>query len=346
MVQKHAEEDKQRHKEALELDSYLKQTALNTSIEKLKAEHALEIQGMKQQTEIGIKEIDHIHQQEKKGLEDNIANLKNEIEQLKKEKFENSTVIPPNNCLEEIRELNSHLDAFKKQAQEEINLIKKQRDEALKSVDSLQSELTGLKHTMRNTQTIQEQSAKNYKQKLEKAKELIETNENAQIELKKSKKKISELNNYVTKLESNCKRLKMLLSKKDREIEDERENNKQKLNSERKKVLQAHEGFARAQEEYSQSKAIVLHEIDTKNKLISRLSRRLRDTQRDDSDSEDMDDLKENKKFIKNSNNLPRSYTVHTEGDLIFSEKRKSCIAGFQNSSKIGITLLQQLKKY
>lgn len=136
--------------------------------------------------------------------------------------------------------------------------------------------------------------------------------------------------------------------KKEKEVEEERENIKHKLNSERKKALQAHEGYARVKEDYDQQKVLAIHEINEKDKLISALSKQLQETHQI---QEYNNNSKSNLPSIIKIQKYIGTYTVHTEEDFIsFKDKRKSCIAGINNANntekKIGKTLLQHLKKY
>jgi len=271
------DEEKQKLKDAFELEQNLKINELNSAYEKLKVEHATELSQIKSQSENTLKDIKEIFEAEKASLTEQLAKAHNEI--LVMQKNQNS-LGGTQNCLEEIRELNAHLDAFKKQSQEEILGLKKQKEDLQKRAETAEEELNSLKHTMRNTQMIYDQSAKNFKQKLEKAQQLIETNENAQTELQKCKKQINELKNSLSKYENGEKRFKSLFSQKEKEIEDLKEENKQKLNNERKKALQAHENYARVKEEFEHKKAVILKEIVAKDELIENLSKQLEKTQK------------------------------------------------------------------
>ncbi len=278
---KRAEEERRKLREAIELDLSLKTSNMNTTVERMKLEHAVELERVKQQSEAAVKDIKYIYEQEKHGLEERLSKSHNEVLELQKQKDQGlmgST--GTQNCINEIRELNAHLDAFKKQSQEEIATLKRQRDEAIKRADSMEEELSSLRHTMRNTQMIHEQSAKNFRQKLEKAQQLIESNENAQTELQKVRKQVADLKNAVAKGDSSEKRLKSVILQKEKELEDERVDHKRKLNSEKKKAIQAHEGYARVKEEYEHKKTAILREISAKDELIGSLSKQLEEAQR------------------------------------------------------------------
>lgn len=265
-------EDMKKEKEKLELETQNRIVSNNLAIEKVKADSTREMERIKQQNAVALNDIKCIYEQEKRGIEEKLQKAHSDIINMKKQ---STDFTHQESCVDEIRELNSHLDSFKKQSQEEISELKLQKEDVLKKLATAEEELNAMKHTLRNTQNIHEQSAKNYKQKMEQAKQMIEANEKYQLELAKNKKLITELRNTITKQESNERRLKNLLNQKNKENEEQKENQKMKISSERKKALQAHEGFARAKEEYEHKKSFIIQEMMEKDKLINTLSKQL-----------------------------------------------------------------------
>jgi len=266
------EEATQRHKDALDFDAHLKVTNLNTEIEKLKSDHNVELEQVMIKSKEALNEIKKVYEEEKQLFEERLAKAQTEILNLQNQPRQQTG---SKDCLEEIRELNAHLDTFKKQSQEEVTGLKKQREEYKKKAEALEEELVALKHTMRNAQLIHEQSTKNFKQKLEKAQQAMEANENSYEELQKAKKQIVELRNTITKLETNEKRYKGIIANKEKEVEELRENCKQKINNERKKALQAHESYTKIKEECNQKNAVILKEVAVKDELIESLTKKL-----------------------------------------------------------------------
>ena len=95
--------------------------------------------------------------------------------------------------LEEIQELNAHLANFKRQSYDEIQSLKRQRDDAYKKVEIMEISLNKIKTSIRTSQSIQDSSTKSLKAKLEKAKHLLDMNESNNDDLKKTKRQISSL---------------------------------------------------------------------------------------------------------------------------------------------------------
>jgi DNA repair exonuclease SbcCD ATPase subunit len=262
------EEETQRHKDALEFDAHLKVSNLNTEIEKLRFVHNTELEQLKSKSEETLSEIKKVHDEEKQLLEERIAKLQTELLNLQSQPRQRTG---SKDCLEEIRELNVHLDTFKKQSKEEMIVLKKQREEYKKKAEALEEELVALKHTMRNAQLIHEQSTKNFKQKLEKAQQAMEANENSYEELQKARKQIIELRNTITKLETNERHFKGIIANKEKEVEEVKENCKQKISNERKKAIQAHESYTKIKEECNHKNAVVA----VKDELIESLTKKL-----------------------------------------------------------------------
>ncbi len=263
-----ADEDKKRLRDAVDLDIHLKTVNMNAEMEKMRTEHAAELGRVKEQSEAAINDIKYIYEQEKHGLEERLAKEHSEVLELQKLRDQGMLGTGTQSCLDEIRELNAHLEAFKRQSQEELSALRKQRDEATRRADSVEEELNSLRHNMRNTQLIHDQSAKNFKQKLVQAQELIESHETAQTELAKTRKQIAELKTTVAKMEGNEKRLRGTISQKEKELEEQRETERHKLNAEKKKALQAHEECARTKEE-------CMREVAGKDAQVAELTRQL-----------------------------------------------------------------------
>ncbi len=188
---KQAEDDKAKEHEIVEMAAQVQTATRNAAIEKLQAEHAKEVERLQQQSERALSDIKYLHEQERLVLETRLDKLSNEL-RLAQSNPEPSASAHlqeiQNNYLDEIKELNAHLDAFKKQSQEEMTSLKRNAQDATKRAETAEREMEKLKGLVRNTQMLHEHSSHELKHKLEKAKRLIETNEEVQGELKRVKK--------------------------------------------------------------------------------------------------------------------------------------------------------------
>ena len=140
---------------------------------------------------------------------------------------------------------------------------------------------SNVKEALANMQSLQEQTSKELAHKLEKAKSLIEANEAIQAELKKYKKQVSDMKSYITKMEANERRLKVLLSQKETTFDSEKETLKRKLSAERKKASQAYEGTTRTKDEHDKKAMQMLQEILAKDKQIAILTKQLESVQKE-----------------------------------------------------------------
>jgi hypothetical protein len=215
-----SEEKKKLDKQA-DLESDLKVTHLNLIIEKLKSEHQKEIEHTKSTSEASLKDIKYIHQQEKLVLQERNEKQQTIIKslQLQKESSNNSNISEMQaNYVKEIKELNVHLNDYKKQHEEEVLAIKKQRDDALRKVEALEHNLLTAKGVMKASQNDKAHT----KAKSDKHKELVGQNELLIEEGKKQKKIITQLKTQLSKLETSEKALKSKVSNNDNKIDDRR----------------------------------------------------------------------------------------------------------------------------
>ncbi len=272
-------EEKKKQREAIELDGQMKVMNLNLALEKLKAEHAKEIERTKQQEENTLKDIKYIYGQEKAALEARLEKAHNELKVARstKEGNDNAANLQEMQAkyLEEIEELNSHLSSFKQQSQEEVETLKQERDEAVERAMELEKELARASGSIRTMQSLHNKSSVELSQKLEKAKELADANEGVQAEIKKSRKQIADMKAHITKLEANERRLKMMFTQKEANFDAERESMKRKLSAERKKATQSQEGCARAKEDYDRKRVQILQDIVTKDEQIALLNKQV-----------------------------------------------------------------------
>ena len=165
----------------------------------MQKEHGSEVESIKLQSENALNDIKYIYEQEKLAIENRLDKSKHNLKALELQ-TQDSGERPnlnlqeiQNNYLEEIQELNIHLDAFKKQSYDEIKSVKKQRDDALKRVSTMEIQLNKMKSHMRNNQNIHDQSSKTLKSKLEKAKMLLDASEGSNDHLKKLRKQNQQL---------------------------------------------------------------------------------------------------------------------------------------------------------
>ena len=129
-------------------------------------------------------------------LEGRLEKFQSSVKLLEMQKDANSATSMQdlqNHYLGEIQELNFQITKFKKESYAEIQNLKKQRDDALKKVEIMEISLKKIKHSIRTSQNIQDQSQKTLTTKLERAKQLLEVNENTNLKIKNAKKQISQL---------------------------------------------------------------------------------------------------------------------------------------------------------
>ena len=129
-------------------------------MESIKSEHLKEIAQIKEQNEKHLNDIKTRYDQEKNCFKTQLSRV--HAETVKETHKSNG-----GDYLNEIRELNNHLNEFKKQSQSEIATIKNQRDEYAKKLAVSQKNSSA----MQNSQTIQAQTIKTLKEKLDKTQE-------------------------------------------------------------------------------------------------------------------------------------------------------------------------------
>ena len=154
-------------------------------------------------------------------------------------------------------------------------MLKRQRDEALKKIGLLEKTLSQVRLETRNCQSVQEQSAKNLKNKLDKAKQQLEENESSSDELKKLRKQVSTYKCQIAKLESAERKLKTMLLEKESEIEGDRVEFRRKLNAEKKRIMSQNEETVRQKEELERKRIKLVQEMSIKDEKISHLKWRL-----------------------------------------------------------------------
>ena len=261
-------EEKKKVKEAMELDTQVKVLNLNSAMEKMKQDHTKELDQMKQKCEISLEDIKYIYQQERISLERRLEKMQSELKLATSNKDTNSTQSQiqdlQTSYIEEIQELNSHLKAFQKQSQEEVQSLTKERDAGVIKSKELQTELTRVKEAYTALQGL-----------YQKAKASLDANEGIQAELKKCKMQITDMKAHIAKLEGSERRLKVMLANKESAFESEKETMKRKFSAERKKATQAHDGYSRAKDECDKKLTQVLQDIIAKDHMISQLTKQL-----------------------------------------------------------------------
>lgn len=262
-----ANENNKKLKEAMELDSHVKISNLNGQIEKIKIENSKEILEMKQKCENSLNDIKNIYQQEKSSLEERIQKLSEELKNSISSK-ENSQII--NEYIEEIQELNNTILSLKKQNAEQISSITKEKDELTKKIKEQNSDLFRIRDELAQTK---------HRLKQIESEPIIE---GTQADLKKAKKQITEMKSHISKLESDGRRLKSLLTNKETAFEQEKENLKRKYSLERKKASQAHDGYSRAKDENDKKLSQLLQDVLEKDKQICLLNKQIENMQKDE----------------------------------------------------------------
>ena len=85
----------------------------------------------------------------------------------------------------------------------------------------------------------------------------------------------------MAKVEAGEKRMKDLLTEKEKELDEEKMEYKRRLNTERKKAVQSNEGNNKLKEEFDKKKATLLEEIIYKDEHITHLSKQLDESKKE-----------------------------------------------------------------
>eukprot|EP01022_Parablepharisma_sp_SALTPOND_P016429 TRINITY_DN2404_c0_g1_i1.p2 TRINITY_DN2404_c0_g1~~TRINITY_DN2404_c0_g1_i1.p2 ORF type:complete len:559 (-),score=63.29 TRINITY_DN2404_c0_g1_i1:1806-3482(-) len=170
------------------------------------------------------------------------------------------------NALKEIASLHKQeKDSLETRWEEAQAELKQSKLRYLEEIHELNAELTDTKQKAKYLEE-QAQNFKGLKQRLYKAKQLLEVSEEMKTELKKARKQIVEMKAYIIKLESNEKRLKGSVSEKVTELEETRVSLKRRLSTERKRM----------QEDFNQERIQIMKELASKGREVDELSRRLK----------------------------------------------------------------------
>eukprot|EP00826_Nyctotherus_ovalis_P019827 TRINITY_DN16162_c0_g1_i1.p1 TRINITY_DN16162_c0_g1~~TRINITY_DN16162_c0_g1_i1.p1 ORF type:complete len:585 (-),score=185.01 TRINITY_DN16162_c0_g1_i1:184-1938(-) len=255
-------ESKKVLQEAMELDTQVKMANLNTSVEKMKAEHLKEMEDVKRKSEASLEDIKYLYHQEKIALERRIEKMQAEMKMLEAQKEADSTQRQlcdlQANYISEIQELNSHLDSFKKQSHDEITALMREKDEKERNIESLEREVSNANEAYIEIETM-------YKRIAAEAKETARKLEECQSQ-------IIQMQTYIQQLETNEYELKVLLENKESELEIEKESMRQKCSEEK---WQAHESCSKQKIECERRLTQTLHDSVLKDKRIKDLSRQL-----------------------------------------------------------------------
>ena len=193
----------------------------------------------------------------------------------------NNDNISTNNLLSVIKDLNNQITEIKIKSSEDIKTIKLEKENLEKKLDFMEISLIKAKTTVKSSSNCQDKSVKSLKNKLQKAQNIIESNESIENELKKSKKQIQDLKNLVNRLDASEKRYKNSIIEKDKEIEDLRQECHLKLNSEHNKSIHTHENLMRLKDEFDKKKFYLEKELFAKDQFINILTKKLEDTKKD-----------------------------------------------------------------
>lgn len=238
------EEEKRKMKTTIEIEIQARLVNQGQYLENIKADYNKEKDKLKEQYEKSLSEIKNLHEMEKKGFDERYSKICHELNMAHSQKEESvakSVNEIQSNYIEEIQELNAHLDAFKKQSYEELAGLKKERDEALKKIEALEKALA--------------KKVPEIKVKKMQSKQI-----NEQKEIDKFKKQNADLKSYIAKLEAKEKVLMEDLSKKTIELEVEKENFKQELSAERKNASDSYVVLNKVKEEYTKARKKILDE--------------------------------------------------------------------------------------
>lgn len=229
------EEERRKLKDAIELDSQLKANNINQVLDKIREEHGKELSRVKAESERALQDIKYIHEQEKIAMADRLDKTAQDLKSLQAVKDNNANMSismqsMQNNYLTEIQELNSHLDAFKKQSYEEIACLKKQRDDAYKKIESLIAAKSVPVAAAKNGQ-ITDRSAK------------TRQTEETKKELTRLRKQNNDLKSYVSKLEASERKLRAQQSTRKENVGADTVS-KRVLSSDRRNLPRSLEGTA------------------------------------------------------------------------------------------------------
>lgn len=170
---KNIDSERSKHKDMAILDSEAKVANANAEMERLRSENKYELEKTKQDCENTLREIKFIYEREKLLVESRLekANAEIKLLQSKRSSCDTSRDLNElqNNYIEQIQELSTQLDAFKKQSEEDVALYKKQRDDAIKKVEELNRNQTYCREDYEELQTVKKQvvNLKSYVAKLE-----------------------------------------------------------------------------------------------------------------------------------------------------------------------------------
>lgn len=242
-------------KEASQLDLQFKMEKSNRELERLKLEHEKEIAAVKQKCEQSLNDIKYIHDQERMRAENKLEKIREELKLAQSYKEVNNSANfreIQSNCLEEIQELNAHLDIFKKQSYEQMAQLKSERDDAIKKCEGCERAIEKLINEKSKivSQNIQPTAEVAKKPQINNKKGL----ESSLRDLNKLKKENVDLKSYIAKLEINEKKLKALITQKDALLSIEKEKSKKALEEERKKAIEAYEECNKIKEEFMGNK--------------------------------------------------------------------------------------------
>jgi DNA repair exonuclease SbcCD ATPase subunit len=232
-----------------------------------KIELSKEAEKLKAMSENAVQDVKYIYEQEKIILNERVEKLQAQVKSLETHKEMISQVSAnetQSNYIKEVKELNTHLEQYKREHEDEILSLKTQRDDALKKVEALEQNLLSAKNIVRS-----DKAAGNLKVKLDKVKELHAQNSYLQDEMKKYKKVVYQLKSQILKLESSEKRLKNMLLEKDTQID-----------AMSKKISKAPQDED-IKANYDKKKNTILQEIITKDGQIALLSKQLEDTKKE-----------------------------------------------------------------
>ena len=259
---KHFEDEKKRIQEAIDIEAQLKDSLIAQALDKQKAEHLRELDGLKAQYERALVDIKYIHGQEKLALETRLDKVLQQLKLAEAQKDPNASMnMQEIQCtyLAEVQEINAHMEAFKKQSYEEIATLKKQRDEAVAKLASAER-VVASRNLQKNAQAtaipVDKSLNPSTKGKVPKGGSKVSAEPAGpwQKELSKFKKENVDLKSYIAKLEGNERKLKALIADKDAELANSKSTHQQQLAAERHKAIQAYEECTRVQEEYNRKR--------------------------------------------------------------------------------------------
>lgn len=189
----------------------------NRLIANLKSSHAEEIKNIRNEYESTINSISKNSQQETNELKNKIINLEKDLilSSKKNDLNEKAEILEfQKNYITEMQELQKSFEEFKVKTNEEIKILRKQKEEATKKLSLYQQSFDRIKIEWEQNENIYRENYRSMRNKLDSFKIFIKNNEILKNQLDLSRSEIAFLKLKITKLESSEKKMQNILMEK------------------------------------------------------------------------------------------------------------------------------------